>query len=76
VGGICTLIAIAAFLLVAIVQGHLILANEQPYVASNEKPSTDYAWKMNVKDGYKLVFSVESWGSNYKFDKSKIHAYI
>ena len=76
VGGVCTLIAITGFVLVVIVQGHLILFNKQPYVASNETPFTDYDWKMNIKDGYKLLFNVQSWGSTFELDKSKIHAYI
>ena len=76
VGGICTLLAIAGFLLVVIVQGHLILFNKQPYVSSNESPFTDYDWNMKIKDGSKVVFSVQSWGSAFELDKSKIHAYI
>ena len=76
VGGVCTLIAITGFVLVVIVQGHLILFNKQPYVASNEMPFTDYPWKMNIKDGYKMMFSIERWGSTFELDKSKIHAYI
>ena len=31
---------------------------------------------MKLNDGYKLMFNVESWGSYYAFDRSKIHAYI
>lgn len=31
---------------------------------------------MNINDGFKLLFNVESWGSTFELDKSKIHAYI
>ena len=60
----------------------MILTNGQPYISSNEKPyeyndpETGEAWKMNVNSGYKLMFSVQSWGSVYELDKSKVHAYI
>ena len=38
VGGLCTVIALAGFLVVAIVQAHLVLSTGQPYISSNENP--------------------------------------
>ena len=82
VGGCCTLIAIAGFLLVVIVSALQIIYIDQPYISSIEKPfeyndpDTGEPWKMNIKDGYKLLFGVEGWNNKYELDKSKIHAYI
>ena len=47
---------------------------EKPFVYDD--PETGKPWKMNINDGYKLIFNVEGWGSSYQLDKSKIHAYI
>ena len=47
---------------------------EKPY--QYKHPDTGKPWKMNVNNGYKITFNVESWGSYYELDKSKIHAYI
>ncbi len=38
VGGLCTLIAIAGFLVVSIHEAYEILSSSQPYISSIEKP--------------------------------------
>ena len=57
-------------------------SNSQPYLASimnpfqMQQPDTGKAWEMKLNDGFKPMFSVQTWRHPVEIDRSMIHVYI
>ena len=62
---------------------HIFIKNTNASINSievpleNEHPETGEVWKMKMKEGYKIFFSIEDWtGEQYEFDPEILSAYL
>ena len=81
-GGICSMLAISTFLIIACVQGYNMFQPESAIINELKHPwryknkDTDEIEKVNFKDGYTIVLHLlENKKKHFLIDKSKLHIY-